>query len=58
MPRILFIVPAIMMLAALAPMPFGYYRLLRLVTFAASLLIFLGMWRQGRVLGLRQLLGR
>jgi hypothetical protein len=46
-PRLLFLVPAGMMLLALAPLPYGYYQLLRLVTFVAGGIIAAAFWRRG-----------
>lgn len=46
--RFLFIIPALMMLVALGPLPYGYYQLLRLVAFLAAGLIAYGFLRRRR----------
>ncbi|WP_373288731.1 DUF6804 family protein [Croceicoccus mobilis] len=46
--RLLFIIPALMMLVALGPLPYGYYQLLRLVAFLSAGLIAYGFLRRRR----------
>jgi len=47
-PRWLFLLPALMMLLALADMPYGYYQVLRIVTFLAAGAIAFYAWQHGR----------
>ena len=44
--RIIFLVPAAMMVLALLPMPYGYYQLLRLISCVCCGLIAYGFWQR------------
>ena len=50
MSRTLFIVPAAMLLIAIAPLPYGYYQLLKLVIFLAGGWIGFQFWTRGRTM--------
>lgn len=47
-PKLVYIVAAAMLLLAVAPLPYGYYQLLRLVVAVAGVWIAWDYWQRGR----------